>query len=106
MQCRSHGEALQRTLTLEYCPTSLRNILIAHERGSRPLNKSAMNRHDRQNPRLLYNNAAKTVRNKDDRPGLLILALAFSVETIKKHRSLVVYVRDGFAESGPRIVAI
>lgn len=57
-------------------------------------------------PHLLHDNASKAVRNKDDRPGLLILALAFSVDPIKKHRRLIVYVCDGFAESGPGIVAI
>jgi hypothetical protein len=67
---------------------------------------SVRHRYDRQNPHLLHDNASKAVRNKDDRPGLLVLALAFSVESIKKHCRLIVYVRDGFAESGPGIVAI
>jgi hypothetical protein len=67
---------------------------------------SVQYRHDRRNTHLLHDNASKAVRNKDDRPGLLVLALAFSVEPIKEHCRLIVNVRDGFAESGPGIVAI
>jgi len=60
----------------------------------------------REDQGLLHDNISKAVRNKYDRPGLLILLLPFSVESIKKDHRLIVYVRDGFTESGPRVVAV
>jgi hypothetical protein len=64
---------------------------------------SVLYRHDRRKTHLLHDDASKVVRNKYD---LLILAGAFSVESIKKYRRLIVYVCDGFAESGPGVIAV
>ena len=106
MQRWSHDEVLRRRPTLAHCSASLRNVLIAHVRGSMPAIYQYCVGKTKTRIHLLYDDASKTVRNEDDRPGLLILALTFSVESIKKHGRLIVYVRDGFAESGSGIVAI